>query len=283
MSIAEFLKKNKSNYQRVLADFQKDQLKGTTLILSIVEGILKRDKELKIMPQLIEECIKDRNLDFQSLARAKAYDYEEQCARVLYRCLGKEYLYPITGDEAFDRIYNQGIARWIDEHPFLSGNKIANTVFEGYILARLITCGKHRAVVDEYISRSTGISYMFFSIYQELYKEKEYLDLSIVSYLYTSLKALDNKKKYYTLDFTYDEEDAEELSEEERPCALSFEGNDDSDLDTFHFNVLVSNKSVLPLHNYVGDAYIDVPIKVEISSPLIVFLHQDILTARQWI
>ena len=114
------------------------------------------------------------------------------------------------------------------------------------------------------------MSYMFFSIYQELHKGDEFLDLSIVSYLYTSLKALDNKKKYYTLDFTYDEVDADELSEEERPCELSFEGNEESDLETYRFKVLISNKSSLPLHNYIGDVYIDVPINVAITSPLIV-------------
>ena len=271
LSIAEFLKKNKSNFQRVLVDFQKDHLIGTSLIVSIVEGILKRDKELKILPQLIENCIKDRTQEFQYQARTKAYDFDEQCVRVLYRCINKEYTYPITGDDAFDHIYNQGIDRWINEHPFLLGNKIANTVFEGYVLARLITNEKYRAGVEEYINKSTGISYMFFSIYQELHKDDEYLDLSIVSYLYTSLKALDNKKKFYTLNFAYDEQDADELSAEYRPCELSFEGNEDSNLETYSFNVLISNKSSLPLHNYVGDVYIDVPINVEILSPRIVF------------
>ncbi len=270
LSIAAFLKKNKNNFQRVLSDFKKDQLRGTTLIINIVEGILKRDKELKILPQLIEEHIKDRSPEFQTTARNKAYDYDEQCARVLYRCINREYNYPITGDEAFDFVYNQGVSRWIDEHPFLSVNKMANTVFEGYILARLITNTQYRGAIDQYISRSTGISYMFFSIYQELHKDDEYLDLSIVSYLYTSIKALDNKKKYYTLEMTYDEVDAEEMTEEERPCFVAFEGSDESDLQTFNFKVLISNKSSLPLHNYIGDVYIDVPINVGITSPRIV-------------
>lgn len=270
LSIAAFLKKNKSNFQRVLADFQRDQLRGTTLIINIVEGILKRDKELKILPQLIEENIKDRTLEFQAFARHKAYDFDEQCARVLYRCIDREYNFDITGDEAFDFVYNQGVARWIDEHPFLAGNKMANTVFEGYILARLITNAKYRGAIDEYISRSTGISYMFFSIYQELHKNDEYLDLSIVSYLYTSIKALDNKKKYYTLEMTYDEVDADEMSEEERPCLVTFEGSEDSDLQPYVFKVLVSSKSSLPLHNYIGDVFIDVPINVGITSSRIV-------------
>lgn len=270
LSIAAFLKKNKSNFQRVLADFKRDQLRGTTLIINIIEGIMKRDKELKILPQLIEENIKDRTQEFQNVARTKAYDFDEQCARVLYHCLDREYKYAITGDEAFDFAYNQGIARWIGEHPFLAGNKIANTVFEGYILARLITNSKYRGAIDEYISRSTGISYMFFSIYQELHKDDEYLDLSIVSYLYTSIKALDNKKKYYTLEMTYDEVDADEMTDEERPCYVTFEGSEDSDLQQYNFKVLISSKSSLPLHNYIGDVYIDVPINVGITSSRIV-------------
>jgi hypothetical protein len=253
-----------------LADFQRDQLRGTTLVINIVEGILKRDKELKILPQLIEENIKGRTPEFQAFARHKAYDFNEQCARVLYRCLDREYNLDITGDEAFDFVYNQGVARWINEHPFLAGNKMANTVFEGYILARLITNAKYRGAIDEYISRSTGISYMFFSIYQELHKNDDYLDLSIVSYLYTSIKALDNKKKYYTLEMTYDEVDADEMSEEERPCWVTFEGSEDSGLQPYAFKVLVSSKSSLPLHNYIGDVFIDVPINVGITSSRIV-------------
>lgn len=270
LSIAEFLRKNKDNFQRVLADFQKDQLKGTSLVISIVEGILRRDKEMKIQPQLINEKLQGRSEDFQRNAREKAYSFDEQCARVLYRCLGKPYTYPVTGDERFDFEYAQGIERWIDEHPFLADKKITNTVFEGYILARLISNPIYRASVDEYIIRSTGMSYMFFSIYKELYKDEEYLDLSIASYLYTSLKALDNKVKYYKLDFTYDEEDADDLADNTRKCNLIFEGSEDSGLPTYQFDVLIDSKSCLPLHNYIGDVYIDVPINIEISSPRIV-------------
>lgn len=267
LSIAEYLRKSKNNFQRVLSDFQKDQLKGNMLIISIVEGILRRDKELKIMPQLIDEKLKGRTLEFQAKARREAYTEEEQCARVLYRCLGKEYNYPVTGDEAFDLEYSQGIERWMDEHPFLTvDKKISNTVFEGYILARLISVPRYRRDVDEYIERSTGISYMFFSIYQELHKEQEYVDLSIVSYLYSSLKALDNPKKFYKLELAYDEDDADELTEQEKPCTLCFEGSEDSGLAKYQFNVLLSNKTSLPIHNFIGDVYIDAPIKVEIMS-----------------
>lgn len=270
LSIAEFLRKNQDNFRRVLADFQKDQLKGTSLVIGIVEGILRRDKEMKIQPQLIDEKLQGRPEDFQYKAREKAYSFDEQCARVLYRSLDKPYTYPITGDERFDFEYAQGIERWIDEHPFLAGKKIANTVFEGYILARLISNPLYRAAVDEYIMRSTGISYMFFGIYQELHKNEAYLNLSIASFLYTSLKALDNKVKYYTLDFTYDEEDADDLVDKTRKCNLLFEGSKDSGLPTYQFEVLINSKSCLQLHNYIGDVYIDVPINIEISSPRIV-------------
>ena len=207
---------------------------------------------------------------FQCMAREKAYSFDEQCARVLYRCLDRPYTLPVTGDERFDFEYSQGIERWIDEHPFLADKKITNTVFEGYILARLISNPIYRSVVDEYIQRQTGMSYMFFSIYQEMYKDNEYLDLNIVSYLYTSLKALDNKIKYYRLNFTYDEEDAEDLAGATRNCYLEFEGSEDSDLTNYQFKVSINSKSRLQLHNFIGDVYIDVPINVEISSPHIV-------------
>lgn len=279
LSIAEFLKKSKNNFQRALSDFKKDQLKGTSLIISIVEGILNRDKELKILPQLIEENLKNRDQDFQKQTRKRAYSIDEQCARVLYRRLKKDYTVPVTGDEAFDYAYNQGIERWIDEHPMLAGNKIANSVFEGYILARLIGNPLYRQAVDEYIEQSTGISYMFFSIYSELHQDDEYLDLSIVSYLYSSLKALDNKKKYYTLEFTYDEEDADDLREE-RTCMLTFEGNEDSGLQKFEYEVKISTQACLPLHNDIGDVYIDVPINVAISSPRVLFTSPGYINCK---
>ena len=270
LSIAEFLRKNKENFQRVLSDFQKDKLRGNTLILSIVEGIMRRDKEMKIQPQLIEEKLHGRTFTFKCMAREKAYSFDEQCARVLYRCLDRPYTLPVTGDERFDFEYSQGIERWIDEHPFLAEKKITNTVFEGYILARLISNPLYRTVVDEYIQRQTGMSYMFFSIYQEMYKDNDFLDLSIVSYLYTSLKALDNKIKYYRLNFTYDEEDAEDLAGATRNCYVEFEGSEDSDLPNYQFKVSINSNSRLQLHNFIGDVYIDVPINVEISSPHIV-------------
>lgn len=270
LSIAEFMKKNRDNYQRVLSNFMKDQLIGTSLIINIVEGILQRDKDIKILPQLIEDKLKGRDESFKNKARTQAYSLDEQCARVLYRCLDKQYNYPVTGDEAFDLEYTQGIERWIDEHPFLADKKITNTVFEGYILARLIGKPQFRKDVDLYIEKSKGISYMFFSLYHEMYKEDKYLDLSIVSYLYSSLKALDNSKKYYTLDLCFDDE-AEELTDKETPCELFFEGNEDSDLHKYKFNVLLSTTSCLQMHNYLGDVYIDAPIKVSIFSSRVLF------------
>lgn len=270
LSIAEFLKKNKENYQRVLSEFMKDQLIGTSLVISIVEGILRRDKDIKILPQLIEEKIKGRDNGFQEKARSLAYSFDEQCARVLYRCLDKEYNYPVTGDEAFDLEYTQGIERWIDEHPFLVDKKITNTVFEGYILARLIGKPQFRKDIDLYIEKSKGISYMFFSLYHEMHKEDECLDLSIASYLYSSLKALDNSKKYYTLDLCYDDE-VDELTDKETLCELFFEGNEDSELPQYKFNVMLSSSTCLQMHNYLGDVYIDAPIKLSICSSRVLF------------
>ena len=76
--------------------------------------------------------------------------------------------------------------------------------------------------------------------------------------------------KYYKLDFTYDEEDADDLADNTRKCNLLFEGSEDSGLPTYQFEVLINSKSCLQLHNYIGDVYIDVPISIEISSPRIV-------------
>lgn len=216
LAISEFLNGEKvRNYKTLLENLRSCQFRSMSLILDIINRILDRDKNDKIVPNLINKIINNRESVFRKKALEEAYTQEEQCARVLYLLLGEEYPYKPIDDEAFNVEYTKGLETWMKDHPFLLGRKPANVVFECYILAKLIKIDKYKDAVYRYMNRRQTSSFMFFYLYKELNKD-EFISEDIVPYLYNSLKTLDSKEAYYSLEMglseKYNEEDIYDVS-----------------------------------------------------------------------
>lgn len=200
LAISELLNpKIVSNYKKLLENLKNNKTKSLSLILDIMDMILERDKSKKVVPNLIKDIVKNRSEEFQKKALRDSYTSEEQCARVLYILLGEEYPFKPVDDEAFDVEYRKGLETWMPEHPFLKGRKPANVVFESYILAKLVDNNMYKDAVYRYLSKNQSNSFMFFYLFKEL-KERKEIDSELIPYLYNSLKTLDTKNLYYSLE-----------------------------------------------------------------------------------
>lgn len=200
LAISEFLNSKKvRNYLTLLDNLKTSKFESMSLILDIVNRILDRDKNDKIVPNLINKIISNRDTAFQKRALKEVYTREEQCARVLYILLGESFPFKPISDEAFNTEYSKGLESWMKDHPFLSGRKPANVVFECYILAMLIQVDKYKDAVYRYMNKSYINSFMFFFLYHELNPNRE-VSADIIPYLYNSLKTLDSKDAYYCLE-----------------------------------------------------------------------------------
>ena len=251
LAISEFLDSQKvGNYKTLYENLKKSKVRSISLILDIMHRILERDKNNKVVPNLIKNIVKNRSVEFQKIVLRDAYTEEEQCARVLYILLGEEYPFKPVDDEAFDIDYRKGLESWMLDHPFLKGRKPANVVFECYILAKLIGNEKYKNAVYRYLNKNQINSFMFFYLFKELYGKQD-IDAEIIPYLYNSLKTLDSKGHYYSLEIEASNDN------EEHPLSydVTFVSSDNS-LDDYAFKTIIYDKLVW--HGTISDITVDI-------------------------
>ena len=239
LAISELLNpKIYSNYKKLLENLKNNKTKSLSLILDIMDMILERDKSKKVVPNLIKDIVKNRSEEFQKKALRDAYTPEEQCARVLYILLGEEFPFKPIDDEAFDVEYRNGLETWMPEHPFLKGCKPHNVVFESYILAKLVENNMYKDAVYRYLSKNQSNSFMFFYLFKELNERME-IESELIPYLYNSLKTLDTKKLYYSLEI--------EASDDNDDTSLYYDVtfvSSDNSLDDYEFKTVIFDKLV---------------------------------------
>ena len=262
LAIATLLREN-SNYQMLLTNLMATNKKNIDLIVDIIERILNREKNDKVGKLLLPSLLKGRDEEFVSEAQYKSYNIEEQCARLLYKQLGEEYNYPIMHDEVFDVAYSQQIGDWLTEHPFLLNGKIANTVFESYIISILVDNPKYKNRVFRYLKEKYTNAYMLFYIYDAIYKDNRFVDKDFVRYLYNSLCALDKKENYSSMELLVSE--VEEKSGNVK-CDLSFVKGSGERAQEYLYSLNIKENDVLSLGANISNITIDAPVCVELSQ-----------------
>ena len=265
-SIAAFFNEN-TNYHVVLEELRERKTKSVALIIDVIERILDRDRNEKVFPAFLDTLIADRDDQFREKVRETVYTREEQCARLLYKAMGRAFPAIDVSDPSFSVTYNESINTWIDEHPFWGRNEIGNIVPESYILANLVKEAKYNDAVYDYL-KTHGVSYMFAYIYKELHG-LENIDNKILPYIYSSFAELNSIQNYYTmnLDYLCDEGDL-------KKCTFEFVGSDD-DMESFEGTVYYSVNDILDFGDNLRCISINVPInyslndrKVHLSAPV---------------
>lgn len=256
-SIAKFFDE-RTNYANVLDQLRQSSTKSVALIVDIIERILKRDREEKVLPIICDNYLLGRSTDFVNEVKEKVYVNEEQCARILYKILGYNFPDIEIADPAFLSEYNKNINEWIDEHPFMGKNKPQNIVFESYILAVLVGSDKFKDAAFEYMDIN-GVSYMFTYIYSAIHKEQS-IDKRLVPYLYESLRGLNNQQRYYSLSLDLQQKDNNNVI-----CKLELASSID-DADSYSWEVSYAPTDCICLGEYLEYLNIDVPLVFEINK-----------------
>lgn len=261
LAISTLLNKN-NNYHALLETFKSSNRQNVKLIIDIIEEILRREKEDKIEKLLLPKLLEKRDETFKENVTKNIYSTEEQCIRLLCRQLNIDINIPVAGDIYFDTEYNKQILSWLSEHPFLIGGKIQNGVFESYIIAKLIQKLEYRDRVFQYLRSSFRSSYMLFYIYNELVGQERVVDKDFIPYLFDSLKALDKKGLYSSMELT-----AQNVDEDSQGiiCELGF-FKAGSIEDEYNYFVNTNRKDTLYLGADIANMTIDLPLTIGISS-----------------
>lgn len=189
--------KSQRNYQEIINKINSENLTKTALLVSMVEYLIDRERNQKVLPELVEPLIASRDEEFQNKVRENVYTSEEQCARVLAFIIGKpfsEYDFNEIKDPSFNIEYNKKIEVFAEEHPFIEGEKFQNVVFESYVLSFLATKEKYMPLVREYIQSSKfKNSFCLYPIFIQLNENKNDLFPSEfilpISYSFTSMNS----------------------------------------------------------------------------------------------
>ena len=261
LAISTLLNDN-NNYHALLEDLKSSNRRNIQLVIDIIERILKRDKEEKIDKLLLPTLTKDRDESFRKLAIENVYTIEEQCVRLLCKRLNVDFSIPVTGDNYFDIEYNNQIQSWLDEHPFLSNGKIQNVVFESYIIAKLIGKEEYKEYVYLYLKKCFRNAYMLFYIFDELVGADRLVDKDFISYLFDSLKALDKKGHYSSMELTV--QSIDDTSGQIQGEIVFFKA--DSTEDDYSYVVAISKSDTISIGPDISNLIIDLPVTIKLSS-----------------
>ena len=108
------------------------------LLVRISDYLLNREHDEKAVPNFINAIIEDVDEYQKQSLRESLYNKEEQCARILAYSLSKEFSRKIIDDSALNDRYEQAVANWFQEHPFLDGKRVRNVVFSAIAIANCV-------------------------------------------------------------------------------------------------------------------------------------------------
>jgi hypothetical protein len=136
------------NYHRVLGELQRPDSKDVeiNLLNRIASYILRREKQEKVLPNIVEPLIADMPKENKEAIVQRVFEPEEQCARLVSHCLSRQLALGRIAEPLIDEKYEAQLLSWLPEHPFITGHGFRNAVFEAVALATLIASGDPRSV-----------------------------------------------------------------------------------------------------------------------------------------
>ena len=129
------------NYHKLLNDLGDPDGQNVELSLlnRIAQYILHREREEKIIPNILQPLLEDTPTALKKQALANAFSTEEQCVRLVAHCLNRSPTLSSIGEQVLDEQYEAQLATVLPDHPFVSGGNFRNAIFEALALATLLT------------------------------------------------------------------------------------------------------------------------------------------------
>lgn len=269
----------RTNYQVLLEELKENDIQSVTLVVDIINRILKRDREDKVFPFVDENLLVSRSDSFKQDVKSKIYTDEEQCARVLHYVMRKPFPELKIGDTSFMSAYRECMETWVKEHPFIGKGEVSNIVFESYILALLIK-SNYKDVAYEYLKKK-GTSYMFVYMYESLHGF-DHIEKEELPYIYNSLRELNNKQSFYSMHLSTHSEEGGIVK-----CCVEFEGSVSS-LTNYKGFVKYRRNDILDFGDKLEYLVVNTPLdfmlskrRVDATAPSYIKCHNLIIQSEE--
>lgn len=260
------------NIHALKNDILSSSEKNVKLILEILVWILER--ESKKLKEPLASGFSECSQELKDSILRKAYNIDEQCARLLNLQMGDNNLkVDIAGDTSLNNKYEEIVQDFFYTHPFIDSNsrKISNVVFESFIIARLIDKEEYRDDVLLYLQSGNHVSYILFDIFKAMYGDNKQLDPDFLQYMVSSFQSTDrmgNRKEVMIED---QDKDDTQTGKEIQQCECTVTFYDDINSPTsYYFSLKAEEKLQLP--SVLSNISIDAPISIELEQNKIEFI-----------
>src|SRR3982751_2493302 len=125
------------NYHKLLNNLgdPEGQNVEISLLNRIAQYILTREREEKVIPNILKPLLEDAPPVLKQQALTAAFSTEEQCVRLVAHCLNRPLTLAPLGERVLDEQYEGQLATLLLDHPFITEGKFRNAIFEALALA----------------------------------------------------------------------------------------------------------------------------------------------------
>lgn len=134
------LLQKEQNFHRLQQMLESPDAKAmeTDLLSRIASYIAQRERDQKVIPNIVEPLIVDLSHDVRTSITSHVFQAKEQYLRLVAYCLGKTLTLSEIPEQIINTKYEEKIGGWLEEHPFLGGRQFKNAIFEAVAIATLI-------------------------------------------------------------------------------------------------------------------------------------------------
>jgi hypothetical protein len=261
------------NYHRILTALQQglDKINvEINLLYRIVSYILRREKEQKVLPNILEPLIAEIPEQNKAAMRAGVFEAEEQCMRLVSFCLGRQLKLERISEPLINEKYEAQLVSWLQLHPFVSGHHFRNAVFESFALATLITSSDPLGLplALEYVDSHKQNYHLLYFL--EQLAGQGLVPVDCVRVILGS--ALEFRSTSASIEMHVDGPQAGELVGANLPANIIdtvveiFMGTEDAPAKTFAFKSDLGNTTLVHLGPRLSSTYVSLPCEVLLAG-----------------
>lgn len=262
------LLRTERNYHRIqqaLTDGSGGQLE-VDLLIRISDYLLNREHDEKAVPNFVNSIAMDAGPPHEAALRQSLFDKEEQCARILSCALGRSFPRQVIEDTSLNERYEQAVAAFCPDHPFLNDDLVRNAVFGAVAISRCALSS-----VPEYQSLALDYASMVRPTYHLLYIMNELAKTSGISVRYFNM-LMQSCSEFLGVNAEISIDIEGESWDEENPgradipeLTISIEFPDKRDERIFMFNGVLDCQGV-QLGPYLVNTRVTLPCQIDLMS-----------------
>jgi hypothetical protein len=257
------------NYHRLKERLEDGATKNveTELLYKIASYILDREANEKVIPNFVTPLLRELDQPLNGdEADKEIFGAQEQCMRLVAHCIGQPISLHRLHDPVLDARYEEQLANFLPEHPFLAGKEFRNAVFEAVALALLISSpgGADHELALRYFDMHRHSYYLIYLL--DIIAPERQIPLSCLRTLIGA--AMEFKANNTSVDMQImgpDPDDPQSGGSVHVQVELSF-GVDGDPSKVFEFQCPWSNTVSVDIGNRLSSAYVVLPGDVVLSG-----------------